>query len=86
MAYDPNQHGRIDMNDPRVVRYADSGNTTLIVAVAVAMAIVLGVTFFAMTGDDRTASTTPPATTGQGQSAPAAPTPSNPAPAQPKAE
>ena len=55
----------------------------------IVIALVIGVSIFAMSRDDRAASTssTPPATTGQTtppqSSTPTSPMPSNPAPAQP---
>ena len=90
MTYDPNNPNRIDPNrvDPnrRVVRDREGMSGAMMAGIALAIVLGLGILFYALNRDDRTASTTtspPPATTGQTQKAPA-PAPS-PAPA-PKAQ
>ena len=90
MTYDPNNPNRIDPDriDPnhRVVRDRDGMSGAMMAGIAVAIVLGLGILFYALNRDDRTASTTTssaPATTGQTQKAPA-PAPS-PAPA-PKAQ
>jgi len=85
MAYDPNNPNRVDPNR-RVVRDTKGLSGAMIAGIMLAIALGIGVLFYAMNRDDRAASTTtsPPATTGQSQKAPA-PAPSNPAPA-PKAQ
>ena len=85
MTYDPNNPNRVDPNR-RVVRDSKGLSGAMIAGIMLAIALGIGVLFYAMNRDDRAASTTtsPPATTGQTQKAPA-PAPSNPAPA-PKAQ
>ena len=78
MTYDPNNPNRIDPNR-RVVKDREGMSGAMMAGIALAILLGLGILFYAMNRDDRTASTTtssPPATTGQTQKAPApAPTP-----------
>ena len=85
MTYDPN-----DPRRPIPVREADGMSASAMAGIAFALLLFLGVMFWAFaSGDRQTASTTPPATTGQRAPAPAptpAPVPERaPAPA-PKAQ
>ena len=76
MTYQPdNPNNRMD---PRVPREREGMSMAAIAGIAIAIVLGLGVLFYALNRDDRTASTTsPPATTGQTQKAPApAPAPS----------
>ena len=64
MTYDPNR--------PRVVREREAMRSNAMIAGAIAGFMVLfGILIYAVNRDDRTASTTPPSTTGQTQKAPA---------------
>jgi hypothetical protein len=86
MTYDPNNPNGID--DRRVVRDREGMSGAMMAGIAFALALALGVLFYAMNRDDRTASTTtssPPATTGQTQKSPA-PAPSLPPAPAPKAQ
>ena len=87
MTYDPNNPNRIDPNR-RVVRDRDGMSGAMMAGIALALALGLGILFYALNRDDRTASTTtssPPATTGQTQKAPV-PAPSLPPAPAPKAQ
>ena len=84
MTHDPNNPNCVDPNR-RVVRDSNGLSGAMIAGIMLAIGLAIGVLFYAMNRDDRTASTTasPPATTGQTQKAASAP--SSPAPA-PKAQ
>jgi hypothetical protein len=65
---DPKRH----TTNPRAVRDRAGPSNAMMAAIAVALALGLGILFYALNRDDRTASTTAsPTTTGQTQKAPA---------------
>jgi hypothetical protein len=78
MTYDPN-----DQNRNRMIRERDGMSGGAIAAMAIAVMLILGVMFWAFSGDRQVASTdTPPETTGQRTPAPTrTPAPAERAPA-----
>jgi hypothetical protein len=68
MTYDPNDPRRIEPYEARTVQERSYSPTMM--GAAIVLAIIIGIAFFALRDANRTASTTSPTTTGQGQPSP----------------